>query len=125
MDDRTLALLGDRAAQDRITERGELLPCPMCASEEVSIQGDGYNVYDPVTLGYVESVEDEFVYAVCENCGLTTEAVYLEDEEFEDAVKRVTEKWNHRSPILTETQLALLKIAEKPRKFREGTNHDT
>lgn len=31
MDDRTLALLGDRAAQERITERRELLPCPHCA----------------------------------------------------------------------------------------------
>lgn len=33
MDDRTLALLGDRAAQERITERGELLPCPLCAGK--------------------------------------------------------------------------------------------
>ena len=28
--------------------------------------------------------------------------------------------WNTRAPILTETQLALLRIAENPRKFREG-----
>lgn len=27
MDDKILALLGDRSAQERITERGELLPC--------------------------------------------------------------------------------------------------
>lgn len=30
MDDCTLALLGDRAAQKRITERVELLPCLGC-----------------------------------------------------------------------------------------------
>lgn len=35
LDDVTLALLGDRDAQERITARGELLPCPFCGSEEV------------------------------------------------------------------------------------------
>lgn len=117
MTDVQLALLGDSAAAERLTEAGVLLPCPCCSSEEISIQGDGYNVYDPVTLGYVESVDDEFVYVACEDCGLTTEAVYLEDEEFEDAVKRVTEKWNTRAPILTPTQLELLRVAEEPRVF--------
>ena len=33
IDDATLALLGDRAAQERITARGELLPCPLCGAE--------------------------------------------------------------------------------------------
>lgn len=33
LDDRTLALLGDKAAQGRITERGELLACPFCGGE--------------------------------------------------------------------------------------------
>lgn len=120
MDDITLALLGDREAQERVTERGELLPCPMCKSEEISIQGDGYNVYDPETLGYVDSVDDEFIYVACENCGLTTEAIYLEDEEFEDAVKKVAAKWNTRPQLLTHAQLALLKIGREPRKFEEG-----
>lgn len=30
MDDRTLALLGDHAAQERLTALGELLDCPFC-----------------------------------------------------------------------------------------------
>ena len=30
MDDVRLALLGDKAAQERLTERGELLPCAHC-----------------------------------------------------------------------------------------------
>ena len=31
MDDIKLALLGDKAAQERLTERGELLPCAHCS----------------------------------------------------------------------------------------------
>lgn len=30
MDDIRLAMLGDKAAQERLTERGELLPCSWC-----------------------------------------------------------------------------------------------
>lgn len=30
MDDVRLALLGDKAAQERLTERGEMLPCAHC-----------------------------------------------------------------------------------------------
>lgn len=33
MDDITLALLGDREAQERVTARGELLPCPLCGAK--------------------------------------------------------------------------------------------
>lgn len=32
MDEVTRALLGDREAQERVTERGELLPCPFCGN---------------------------------------------------------------------------------------------
>lgn len=112
MDDIKKAMLGDKAAAERLTKRGELLPCPMCNSEEISIQGDGYNVYDPETLGYVDSVDDEFIYVACENCGLTTEAIYLEDEEFEDAVKKVTAKWNTRPQLLTKEQIEALERME-------------
>ena len=35
MDDKILALLGDRSAQERITERGELLPC-QCGGNNVA-----------------------------------------------------------------------------------------
>lgn len=48
MDDRTLALLGDRAAQERITERGELLDCPFCGGTAME--------------------NDEWVY--CDGCGV-------------------------------------------------------
>lgn len=32
MDDVRLAILGDKAAQERLTERGEMLPCAHCNS---------------------------------------------------------------------------------------------
>lgn len=55
LDDRTLALLGDQAAQERITERGELLPCPFCGGEADEKDnwifcidcGVGYEEFDP------------------------------------------------------------------------------
>lgn len=33
MDDKTLAMLGDRDAQERFTERVELLPCPIAVTK--------------------------------------------------------------------------------------------
>lgn len=47
MDDRTLALLGDRAAQERITERGELIVLDLCGgsgSWSRPFQQAGYDV---------------------------------------------------------------------------------
>lgn len=38
LDDRTLALLGDREAQKRMTERGELLECPHCKSKKLKVE---------------------------------------------------------------------------------------
>ena len=112
MDDRTLALLGDKAAQERITERGELLECPFCFGK-------------PTTRIRVkaECVEME---VKCFNCGVSKYSVVeICDTEFnklESGMNLVIKLWNARAPILTETQLALLKIAQEPRKFREGAN---
>lgn len=46
MDDKTLALLGDRTAQERLTEAGVLLPCDFCKSDSVIVD------YKQVTVGY-------------------------------------------------------------------------
>ena len=95
LDDRTLALLGDKAAQERITERGELLECPCGGKAER--KGPPAN----------------FAYRVaCVRCRMNTGGCKTQEE--------ADKKWNHRASILTETQIALLKMAEKPRKFREG-----
>lgn len=55
MDDITLALLGDHEAAERLTERGELLPCPFCGGEVEEQDnwifcincGVGYEEFDP------------------------------------------------------------------------------
>lgn len=66
MDDRTLALLGDRAAQERITERGELIVLDLCGgsgSWSRPFQWAGYDVriitlpeYDVLTYEPPENV---------------------------------------------------------------------
>lgn len=89
MDDRVLAMLGDREAADRMTEAGVLLPCPFCGGE----------------------AEEQDNWVFCIDCGVGY-------EEFDP--KESMEAWNTRAPILTSTQLALLRIAEEPRVFEEA-----
>lgn len=96
MTDIQLALLGDKDAQERITERGELLPCPHCGNRDIILSNWG------------------MFRCWCPNCHAKGEDCLAPI----DAAK----SWNTRSPILTETQIALLKMAEKPRRFGEGTN---
>lgn len=102
MDDRTLALLGDRAAQERITERGELLECPHCNAPAMMLKMRGLKrfFFNPTVKR-----------PTCTKCGATV-FVWLDEK---DAIRR----WNHRAPLLTENQLALLGIAWEPRKFEE------
>ena len=45
LDDVTLALLGDRAAQERITARGELLPCAHCGGTQIIEASDMGSVW--------------------------------------------------------------------------------
>lgn len=110
MDDRTLALLGDRAAQERITERGELLPCPFCGSE-------------PTTRVKVKSQCFEMM-VICFKCGINKSVeVEICDTEFRkmnNGMNTAEKNWNTRAPLLTPTQMALLKIGREPRKFEEG-----
>jgi hypothetical protein len=109
MDDKTLAMLGDRDAQERITERGELLPCPKCKGEELTITGNGYNIYDPDTLGYVDSVPDTYIYIVCEDCGIVSSSVDVnDDEEYAITEKRLIAEWNTRVPLITPEQIKRL-----------------
>ena len=101
MDDRTLALLGDRAAQERITERGELLPCWRCG---------GQAKVETLNTG------GKPIYAVvCEKhyCGAYGAAHHTK--------QKAIEEWNTRASVLTPTQMALLKIGREPRKFEEGS----
>ena len=97
MDDVKLALLGDSAAQERITERGELLPCPCC--------GGNARQNGRFFISYVS----------CKSCGL--EMCILKENGYDcdsDALKntiayKVRMKWNTRAPILSAEELERLK----------------
>ena len=103
MDEKTRALLGDRAAQEAITARGELLPCPFCGSE-------------PDTRLKVKSQCLEMV-VVCFKCGISkTVAVEICDIEFgkiENGMIEAVKTWNARAPLLTPAQMALLDRSEE------------
>lgn len=71
MDDKTLAMRGDKEAQRRITERGELLPCPFCGGNG-SVKGE---------RAYVKWVQ-------CERC--------LSETGTEETEKEAIESWNTR-----------------------------
>ena len=79
MDEVRLALLGDKAAQERLTERGELLLCPWCGGE-ARVVGVG-----------------KWRYAVCKKCTIEG-PVKMDIDEARLA-------WNTRAPILTPEEL--------------------
>lgn len=93
MDDRTLALLGDRAAQERITERGELLPCH-CGGEMEIMVPKGIAAY-PADIYYRPRCKECFAIGAA---GRT--------------VKQAIKFWNTRSPILTPEQIKRLEKME-------------
>lgn len=97
MDDRTLALLGDRAAQERITERGELLPCPYCG-EAPSTRVNGFREEITLSIG-------------CFKCGerksIRLDALDMEFPQLEYGFKKISRLWNTRAPILTPEQKRL------------------
>lgn len=91
MDDRVLAMLGDREAAGRLTEAGVLLPCPHCGSNDIILSNWG------------------MFRCWCPDCHAKGEDCLSPI----DAAKH----WNTRATILTPAQLALLQIAEEPRVF--------
>lgn len=82
------AMLGDKEAQRQITERGELLPCPICGELEVK------SCY---VLG-------DFWYQ-CKNCG--------DGCGFHSSEYMARKDWNTRAPILTMEQINTLEAMEK------------
>lgn len=88
MDDVIKALLGDREAQERVTDRGELLPCWRC--------GGGAEIQEVHTGGkplYAVSCKKHFCGA--DGCAHRTKAEAIE-------------YWNTRPAMLTAEQLARL-----------------
>ena len=91
-DDVTLALLGDRPAQERITARGELLPCWRCGGEaEVQeVRTGGKPVY---------AVSCKKHYCGAYGCAHPTKQYALA-------------YWNTRAPILSAEDMEMLEGME-------------
>lgn len=131
MDDIKLALLGDKAAQERLTERGELLPCAHC-------KGNGkVSFKDYRFIGKNFKGDRKIVYRVqiiCNKCRSRGKPIFTEplinpnpyitkwgncycqesevcNEEtkrFSIYVESAIREWNTRAPILSPEELEKL-----------------
>ncbi|WP_162608998.1 Lar family restriction alleviation protein [Butyricicoccus pullicaecorum] len=96
MDEIRRALLGDKAAQDALTERYELLPCPFCGSEAHLFVQNGVRV-------------------ICPKCDASSKI--LADGRGPrggtgNATKAVVRAWNTRAPILSAEEMEMLEGTE-------------
>lgn len=92
MDDKTLALLGDREAQERLTAAGVLVPCPMCKSDEIFVR----SVRGAFDSGKITTKK----YTQCRSCFLQT--------TFYNTEKEARLSWNTRAPILNAEEMEML-----------------
>lgn len=137
MDDIRLALLGDKAAQERLTERGELLPCAHC-------KGNGkVSFKDYRFIGKNFKGDRKIVYRVqiiCNKCRSRGKPIFTEplinpnpyitkwgncyykqsdvcaDEtkRFSIYVESAIREWNTRAPILSAEEMEMLNGKENP-----------
>lgn len=101
MDDVRLALLGDKAAQERLTERGELLPCPFCGGKaEAKTQKQQYGISGTVIK--------------CRQCLSTVYCLDKCAQTTDNGIKNLPinnhrflafSRWNTRAPIPTPEEL--------------------
>ena len=98
MDDIKLALLGNKEAAKRLTERGVLIPCPCCkGSAKIRYTGNGSG-----PLGYISNIymRSKPGFVMCNKCGLMTSRNMR--------ACRSVAKWNTRAPILSAEELERL-----------------
>lgn len=93
MDEVRLALLGDKAAQERLTERGELLPCPFCGGNDVSER-------ESAGLFGRSAYQRTYKYVFCEDC-------YCKTADY-GTKKKARLAWNTRAPILSEREMEMI-----------------
>lgn len=126
MDDRTLALLGDRAAQERITKRGELLPCPFCRKDAVMHvveSGSRYAEHKkeiPKGARFLRCVcypngKRYFEYCVKEYIPwcVDTGCCGRISKRFK-TLEAAISAWNTRAPILSSREMEMLNGKENP-----------
>lgn len=85
------AMLGDKKAQEEITARGELLPCPHCGKEASIIK-------DTVIIGDLYGVR----------CGDENCCAYDKTAEYSDLIVAIAD-WNTRPQILTYEEMEKIK----------------
>lgn len=102
MDELTLALLGNKEAQDRFTERGNPLPCPGCKHKaEIRYSGNGSGPLGYITNYYQKSKPG---LILCPKCGFRTQNY--------SRVGIALKNWNTRTQILTDEQMKHLEEIE-------------
>jgi hypothetical protein len=89
MDDVKLALLGDRDAQERLTERGVLVPCHCGGEMEIMIP-----------KGIAEYPADIYYRPRCKECFAIGAAGRT--------AKQAIRFWNTRAPILSSREMEML-----------------
>ena len=88
MDDVRLAMLGNKDAAKRLTERGELLPCAFCKGDVRRVIGfGGLNFFKCRKCGAVVSFDNDY-YNTHKNEAITA--------------------WNARTPILSKREMEVL-----------------
>lgn len=89
-------MLGDKEAQERVAERGELLPCPFCGNEFPTIvETSGYGVR-----------------ICCPMCETKFTRDFYETGRGRLGRERTIEAWNTRPALLTPEQIKRLEILE-------------
>ena len=92
MDDVRLSLLGDKAAQERLTERGELLPCWHCGGTDIIIRKVG--------LFGKSAYQRTYKYVQCRTCFSQT--------GYHGTEPKARLAWNTRAPILSKIEIEML-----------------
>ena len=112
MDDRTikLALLGDKASQERLTDRGELLPCPFCGGKaEAKTQKQQYGL-----SGTIIRCRHCLSSVYClDKCAQITENG-IKNVPINNHVFLASYRWNARTPILSSREIEMLNGKENP-----------
>lgn len=114
--DKERAMLGDREAQEAITERGELLPCPVCGKQP-ELRNNGPQI-DRGNRFLEDDCDFFTAWHVTCRCGESKNGwvtqYHLNDDGTvtmigkRDGRKEAILNWNTRAPLLTPEQIKRL-----------------